>query len=96
MHKGMLYVAATIFIWSGWPALTAYARGAGGHAASHSSFASSHSVRAYVRSNGTYVAPHHATNPNGTRTDNWSTRGNINPYTGKAGTKPLSILPPRQ
>jgi hypothetical protein len=96
MYKGMLYVAATIFILSGWPALTAYARGAGGHVASHSSFTSSHSVRGYVRSNGTYVAPHHATNPNGTRTDNWSTKGNINPYTGKAGTKPLSILPPRQ
>lgn len=47
----------------------------------------SHSVRGYYRSNGTYVAPHHATNRNGTKLDNWSTKGNVNPYTGKAGTK---------
>ena len=47
----------------------------------------SHAVRGYVRSNGTYVAPHMQTNPNSTRLDNWSTKGNVNPYTGKAGTK---------
>jgi hypothetical protein len=46
-----------------------------------------HSVRGYIKKNGTYVAPHRATNPNGTRMDNWSTRGNFNPYTGKAGTR---------
>lgn len=48
----------------------------------------SHSVRGYVKKNGTYVQPHRSTNPNGTRSDNWSTRGNVNPYTGKPGTKP--------
>lgn len=48
--------------------------------------ASTH-VGGYVRKNGTYVAPHFRTNPNYTRNDNWSTRGNINPYTGKRGTK---------
>lgn len=47
----------------------------------------SHSVRGYVTKKGAYVAPHHATNPNGTQHDNWSARGNVNPYTGKAGTK---------
>lgn len=46
-----------------------------------------HSVRGYVRRDGTYVAPHMQTNPNNTRLDNWSTRGNVNPYTGVAGTK---------
>lgn len=46
-----------------------------------------HSVRGYVRRDGTYVAPHVQTNPNNTRLDNWSTRGNVNPYTGVAGTK---------
>ena len=51
------------------------------------SYGGSHSVSGYVRSNGTYVAPARATNPNGTKTDNWTTRGNVNPYTGKAGTK---------
>jgi hypothetical protein len=41
----------------------------------------------YTRQNGTYVAPHYQTAPNQTKTDNWSSRPNVNPYTGKAGTK---------
>lgn len=45
------------------------------------------SVRGYTRSNGTYVAPSHRSNPNSNMNDNWSTRGNVNPYTGKFGTK---------
>lgn len=45
-------------------------------------------VKGYNRKDGTYVAPHYRTKANGTKNDNWSTRGNINPYTGKAGTKP--------
>ncbi|MDP9892601.1 hypothetical protein J2W32_000954 [Variovorax boronicumulans] len=74
-----------------------FARGGGGHSSgshsgssSYSSGAStgSHSTSGYVKSNGTYVAPSHATNPNGTKADNWSTKGNVNPYTGKEGTKP--------
>lgn len=48
---------------------------------------SSHSVRGYTRADGTYVAPHMQTNPNSTRLDNWSTRGNVNPYTGREGTR---------
>lgn len=40
----------------------------------------------YVTKNGTYVAPSYATNPNDTKLDNYSTKGNINPYTGKVGT----------
>ena len=44
-------------------------------------------VRGYVRSNGTYVAPSYRTNPNPTRVDNWSSKPNVNPYTGKTGTK---------
>lgn len=46
------------------------------------------SVRGYYRSNGTYVQPHQRTVPNYTRNDNYSTIGNTNPYTGKAGTVP--------
>jgi len=44
-------------------------------------------VRGYITKRGTYVAPHHATNPNHTKRDNWSTKGNTNPHTGKEGTK---------
>jgi hypothetical protein len=45
-------------------------------------------VRGYTKKDGTYVAPHDRTAPNHTKNDNWSTKGNINPETGKAGTKP--------
>jgi len=49
---------------------------------------SSHSRSGYVRRDtGTYVAPHRATNPNGTRLDNYETRPNYNPYTGRTGTR---------
>ena len=44
-------------------------------------------VNGYTRSNGTYVAPHYRSSPNSTTFDNYSTRGNVNPYTGQAGTR---------
>ncbi len=47
-------------------------------------------TRGYVRSNGTYVSGYYRTNPDSTRINNYSTRGNVNPFTGKAGTKPLN------
>jgi hypothetical protein len=43
-------------------------------------------VRGYERSNGTYVEPYHRTSPNNTIRDNYSTRPNVNPYTGHVGT----------
>lgn len=46
------------------------------------------SVRGYYRSNGTYVQPHQRTYPNSTVNDNYSTIGNVNPYTGTYGTHP--------
>lgn len=47
-----------------------------------------HYVRPYTTKSGVVVQGHYATQPNATRQDNWSTIGNINPHTGKAGTKP--------
>lgn len=47
----------------------------------------SHATRGYVKKDGTYVEPHYQTNPNKTKTDNWSTKGNYNQRTGKEGTK---------
>jgi hypothetical protein len=44
-------------------------------------------VRGYTRSDGTYVAPHYRSSPNSTRLDNYSTRGNVNPYTGQVGNR---------
>lgn len=43
-------------------------------------------VKGYYRDNGTYVAPHNRTAPNSTNIDNFSTIGNVNPYTGEKGT----------
>jgi hypothetical protein len=44
-------------------------------------------VDGYARKDGTYVAPHHRSDPNHTKDDNWSSKGNENPYTGKKGYK---------
>lgn len=43
-------------------------------------------VRGHYK-NGTWVAGHFRTHPNDNFYDNWSTIGNVNPYTGKRGTK---------
>jgi hypothetical protein len=44
-------------------------------------------VRGYYRNNGTYVQPHMRSAPDDDRLNNWSTKGNVNPYTGQGGTK---------
>lgn len=44
-------------------------------------------VDGHTRSNGTYVQPHHRSDKNHTVDDNWTTKGNVNPYTGKRGYK---------
>ncbi|MBK8768055.1 MAG: hypothetical protein IPM01_27015 [Burkholderiaceae bacterium] len=56
-------------------------------ARSSSSGSGSNSVSGHVRKDGTYVAPHQRTNPNQTQRDNWTSKPNTNPYTGKDGTK---------
>jgi PKD repeat protein len=45
------------------------------------------SVHGYTKKDGTYVAGYKRTTENHSKVDNWSAKGNINPYTGKAGTK---------
>lgn len=73
------------------------ARGGGGagHSGSHSTV-TSHSggdvtVKSYFKSDGTYVAPHLRSAPDGVFGNNWTTKGNVNPYTGSLGTK---VTPP--
>ncbi len=46
-----------------------------------------HYVHPYTSKDGIFVKGHFETNPNGTKLDNWSTKGNVNPVTGAAGTK---------
>ena len=57
--------------------------------ATYSTFAQTNSrhvkVSGYYRNNGTYVQPYFRTAPNSTNRDNFSTKGNTNPYTGKPG-----------
>lgn len=43
-------------------------------------------VRGYTRKDGTYVAPHYRSAPDRNPYNNYSSRGNINPYTGEQGT----------
>lgn len=43
-------------------------------------------TKGYYRSNGTYVNGYYKTNANSTKLDNYSTKGNYNPYTNKRGT----------
>lgn len=45
-------------------------------------------VHGHTRKDGTYVQPHYRSSPNSSYNDNWSVRGNTNPYTGKSGTLP--------
>lgn len=42
-------------------------------------------VNGYTRSNGTYVAPHYRSNSDSYKFNNYSAKGNVNPYTGKRG-----------
>lgn len=44
-------------------------------------------VNGYYKTDGTYTQPHYRTSPNNTQSDNWSTFGNSNPYTGQPGYK---------
>lgn len=88
--KKLIVLALSIAV-----AFPAFARGYSGSykSSSHSyssrsvkSHGSSTHVRGYTKKNGTYVQPHMRTSPNSTKMDNYSTKGNVNPYTGKHGT----------
>jgi hypothetical protein len=67
----------------------AWAKGGSRSGGSHASKSSggSHSVRGHTTKKGTYVQPHRATNSDGRKSNNWSHKGNVNPNTGKKGTK---------
>ena len=73
----------------------------GHHASSHRSSSSSarisgsgresrsiEHVQGYVTKRGTYVKGYDRTTKDNTKLNNWSTKGNVNPETGKPGEKP--------
>lgn len=81
-----------------------YARGSGGHSSGHSHANSSYSpgtgsksssthVNRYSRKDGTYIEGHRRSTPDNNFNNNWNTKGNDNPYTGKEGTQ---VTPPEK
>jgi hypothetical protein len=51
-------------------------------------------VKGHTKKDGTYVAPHHRSSPDETKSNNYGTKGNYNPYTGEEGKKdPYSTSP---
>ena len=63
----------------------------GGHSAkvatgSGSSVSRSH-VHGYPSNKGKFVADHYRSRKDQTKSNNWSAKGNVNPDTGKPGTK---------
>ncbi len=42
-------------------------------------------VKGHLKRDGTYVDGYQRTNPNSQRWDNYSSQGNVNPYTGQRG-----------
>jgi len=53
-------------------------------------------VNGYIKKDGTYVNGYTRSSLNSTNTDNYSTQGNSNPYTGSQGTKAQDYFPQSQ
>ncbi len=63
-------------------------------AAAFGASAQSTYVNGHTRSDGTYVPGHYRSAPDGNRYNNYSTQGNVNPYTGQQGTVQPHYTPP--
>lgn len=50
-------------------------------------------INGYYRSSGTYVQSYHRTSPDNSIYNNYSYKGNVNPYTGSVGTMEKSYTP---
>jgi hypothetical protein len=80
--KAILFAVAAVVTTS----VPSFAQYYGGYGTGSNS--QSHSTSGYYNQNsGAYVQPHYQTNPNNTTLDNYGTRGNYNPYTGRTGTR---------
>jgi hypothetical protein len=81
--KKLFLIAVLSFGVSGF----AFAKG-GGHGGSKGKVVH---VKQHTTKKGKVVKAHDRTAPNKSKQDNWSTKGNTNPETGKAGTKSPSV-----
>lgn len=52
--------------------------------------ASSTQLHSYTKKDGTFVESHRRSTPDKSFNNNWSTKPNANPYTGKTGTRVTS------
>lgn len=52
--------------------------------------------RGYTKKDGTFVDPHYKTNNNKTNKDNYSTKDNVNTYTGESGRRAKDYSPEAQ
>ena len=82
MKKLLIVAIATLGV-----AMAAQASSRSSYRAPRASHSSTVHVSGHVTKTGTYVAPSYRTAPNRTKIDNWSSKPNVNPYTGKSGTK---------
>lgn len=80
--RNVLFPAIAIALLFGASAADARSRG---FAMGTGSSARSHSVSPHITSRGTYVGGHHRTNPDSTRSNNYGSYGNRNPFTGGIG-----------
>ena len=62
-------------------------KGTSGYNYSTPSYSNSGYQNSYIKKNGTYVNGSYHSKRNKTNTDNYSTNGNYNPYTGKRGSR---------
>ncbi len=53
-------------------------------------------VKGYTTKKGTYVAPHVKSSPNKSKLDNFSAKGNVNPFNGKKGTVDSFKITPKR
>jgi len=81
-----LFVAA-ILAASTSMAFAQYGYGSRSYGFGGGSNSSSTYVRPHFNSNGSFTGGHYRTTPNNTQMDNYGTRGNYNPYTGRIGTR---------
>jgi hypothetical protein len=85
----VLILMVAVFLWA---SPTHAQRGGGGRSGGHSiGHSGPVSVRGYVRRDGTFVPPHFRSSPDGIFSNNWSSRGNVNPFTGKSGTRLMPL-----
>lgn len=77
--KTILIILVALLVW-----VPAYAKGRSAGSRSRSGTVT---VRSHKTKSGKRVETHRRTKGNRTQTDNWSTKGNVNPDTGRAGTR---------